>query len=107
MVRVEQRYWPSSSSVAWIAAGEQSWKRSELSTARTGSRSSKLKARAGVGRATGAKNGIARADPAAAGADRRKRERLRARHTQIRPPRWKKVGERRSSRLLLRIVGQD
>lgn len=49
---VEQRYWPSLSNVAWIAAGEQSWKRSEFSTARTGSRSSQLKARAGVGRAT-------------------------------------------------------
>ena len=46
-----------------IAAGEQSWKRSEFSTARTDSRSSKLNARAGVGRATGARNGIDRAGP--------------------------------------------
>ena len=50
MLRVEQRYWPSSSKVALRAAGEQSWKRSECSTARTAWRSSAHKARAGVGR---------------------------------------------------------
>src|ERR1035441_5541657 len=53
MVRVEQRYWPSSSNVALIAAGEQSWKRSEFRTARTVWSSSAPNARAGVGRAAG------------------------------------------------------
>src|SRR5438552_14489503 len=43
--------------------GEQSWKRSQFSTARTDSRSLRLRARAGIGRAAGAENETHRAGP--------------------------------------------
>src|ERR1017187_6226429 len=98
----------SSSKVALIAAGEQSWKRVGNSTRRERLAVPRrptpwLELGEPPAAPEGPLTGSARA---VAAVDRKKPERRRARHRLIRFRRWKRVVGRRPLSLLLRLEGQ-